>query len=422
MAGRQAGSAGAEQAATYVADRFLEYGLIPVGQPYDGTASQDTPSFFQRFPISYTTFLSVPTLDLQSRQGRVLESLVYRQDFDTLVSPSSRAGRVSGNLVWVKGPDWHDIDLDGKIALQYSSDSVQSQVLQATLHNAEALILIGRQAGRRSSLSKQPLPVTSPLSQTLPVLELTRSGGERLLRVAGWTATDLASFPPAQDLGIDVRLEVALSEPTTVETVNVLGLLPGADPELSKQVFIVGAHYDHVGDGPGATRYTGANDNASGISVLLQIAHLWQQSGYRPKRSVLFAAWGAQEPGEVGSRFYVEHPLLPLNQTVAVVQLDSVGGGRGYFLEAQGDPNREGLVRFTIEASEQWVDGRLTLTRPTGQSDHTPFRDVGIPGLLVTWRESSDENLPEELADPVIPYRLGVTGRMIVLTLMALAG
>jgi hypothetical protein len=91
-------------------------------------------------------------------------------------------------------------------------------------------------------------------------------------------------------------------------------------------------------------------------------------------------------------------------------------------LEAQGDPEREGLLRFTIQASEAWVDGRLTLTRPSLQSDHSPFREVGIPGLLLTWRESSDENLADELADPVEPYRLGVTGRMLALTLMALAG
>jgi Zn-dependent M28 family amino/carboxypeptidase len=191
---------------------------------------------------------------------------------------------------------------------------------------------------------------------------------------------------------------------------------------LSKQAIIVGAHYDHVGDDPDGVRYSGANDNASGVSVLLEIARLWQQTGYRPKRTVVFAAWGAQEPGQVGSGYYLANPLWPLGRTMAVIQLDAVGGGRGYFLEAQGDPSREGLLRFTIEASEAWVDGRLTLTRPLGQSDHSPFREAGIPGLLLTWRESSDENLPDELADPVQAYRLGVTGRMLAITLMALAG
>jgi Zn-dependent M28 family amino/carboxypeptidase len=136
---------------------------------------------------------------------------------------------------------------------------------------------------------------------------------------------------------------------------------------------------------------------------------------------VLFAAWGAQEPGEIGSRYYLEHPVRPLTDTIAVLQLDSVGGGRGYFLEAQGDPNREGFLRFTLQAAEDWVDGRLSLTRPSKKSDHSVFREIGIPAVLLTWRESSEDNLPSELADAVEPYRLGVTGRMTSLTLMALA-
>jgi hypothetical protein len=422
MEGRQAGSQGAELAAGYISERFAEYGLKSSATMIGGSASDRAPPFVQRFPISYTRHLTVPTLELIGSQGNLLAEMLFRQEFAVLVTSSSRGGRVSGDLVWLGSAKNEEIDLDGKIAVQRSSNDLQAQVHWAIRHNASALILLGKKAGQRSALSKQPLPATGPLSQTLPVLELTRKGGERLLRTGGWMIGDLDSFPPAQDLGIDARVNVVLSEPETVLDANVLGLLPGTDPELSKQVIVVGAHYDHVGDDPDDVRYSGANDNASGVSVLLEIARLWQASGYRPKRSVLFAAWGAQEPGQVGSRHYIGDPLVPLDQTVAVVQLDGVGGGRGYFLEAQSDPEREGLLRFTIQASEAWVDGRLTLTRPSLESDHSPFREAGIPGLLLTWREASDENLANELADPVQPYRLGVTGRMLALTLMALSG
>jgi Zn-dependent M28 family amino/carboxypeptidase len=188
---------------------------------------------------------------------------------------------------------------------------------------------------------------------------------------------------------------------------------------LQRQVIILGAHYDHVGDDP-ERRYSGANDNASGIAVLLEIARLWHDTGFRPQRSVLFAAWGAQEPGQVGARYYVEHPTMPLTNTVAVVQLDAVGGGDGFFLELQGTPEQEGLLRFSFQAAERLVDGRLALTKPSGQSDHLPFRERGIPSALVTWRDASEENLPDEIADQVQDYRLGVAGRMVAFALMSI--
>jgi Zn-dependent M28 family amino/carboxypeptidase len=230
-----------------------------------------------------------------------------------------------------------------------------------------------------------------------------------------------------------------------VETANVLGLLPGSDPELKNEIIILGAHYDHVGDDPDALlcsadaaggsghaasttceqvagrRFAGANDNASGVGVLLEMARLWHETGYRPQRSILFAAWGAQEVGELGSSYYVENPAFPLEQTTAMLQLDAVGGGGGYYLEAQGGGNPEALLLFNLKAANDWVDGRLAVRSKSGRSDQVPFREAGIPTLLLTWREASEDNWPVEMADEVEPYRLAVTGRMVTLAVMATA-
>jgi Zn-dependent M28 family amino/carboxypeptidase len=237
-------------------------------------------------------------------------------------------------------------------------------------------------------------------------------------------------------MGLQAHIEIPLAEPQGVDAVNVLGLLPGSDPVLGKRLVILGAHYDHVGDDPGAgtvlcedvgcqpspgRHYAGANDNASGVGVLLEIARLWHEAGYRPRHSVLFAAWGGQEPGELGSRYYVQHPVYPLEYTVAALQLDAVGGGEGYFLEAQGEPERDGLLRFSFVVAEEWLDGRLTLRQPSDRGDHVPFHQAGVPALLLTWRGASEENWPTELADEVQPYRLGVTGRMTALAAMSIA-
>jgi hypothetical protein len=102
--------------------------------------------------------------------------------------------------------------------------------------------------------------------------------------------------------------------------------------------------------------------------------------------------------------------------------MDSVGGGDGYYLGAEGDKQADALLRFTIERVEEIVDGRLALSSAPSRGDPAAFwRGAGIPVLWLKWREASEENWPEMYADQVEPYRLEVTGRMVALTAMALA-
>jgi len=436
LAGRRAGSPGAEAAAAYIAARFGDYGLVPVGQSV---------TFLQPFPITSTTLLSAPRFEIVDENDRTVDALTYRQDFLTLLDEMGGGGTAAGELVWVRDGDYQGMELDGKIALRHPSHGLEIEVARAVEHGAAGLVLIGEQESEEALLARQPLPVEVPLETGIPVLELSRQGYRHLLAVAGQTPASLQDSPPALPLGLKARLEIPLGTPERVETANVLGVLPGSDPVLRQEVIILGAHYDHVGHDPdtlvcpaeasgtggggrdaackrvAGRRYAGANDNASGVGVLLEIARLWHATGYRPQRSVLFAAWGAQELGEIGSTYYVDHPVFPLDKTMASLQLDAVGGGDGYFLEAQGIREQDGLLLFNIMGAADRVDGRLALRGPSGRGDHVPFRNVGIPTLSLTWREASEDNWPVEIADEVEPYRLGVTGRMVTLTLMGLA-
>lgn len=415
LAGRQAGSPGAEAAAAYVADRFAEYGLVPVG---------DEATFLQHFPISYTTLLSTPRLEIMDEGGPNSEAFVYREDFLMPANETGSGGTAADELIWIRDGDYQGMELDGKIALRSPISSVGTEVARAVEHGASGLILVGEKGSKRRLLAKSPLPLEFSPENTIPVLELTRDGYSKLLErsqaVASHTQDSISNSPPALPLGLEALIEIPLRTPETVETVNVLGLLPGSDPVLGQEVIVLGAHYDHVGDDPGR-RYAGANDNASGVRVLLQMARLWHETGYRPKRSVLFAAWGAQEPGELGSSYYVDNPVLPLDKTVAMLQLDAVGGGGGYYLEARGEWEQDGLLLFSMMATEDLIDGRLAIRGQSGESDQAPFHEAGLPILLVAWRGASEDNWPVEIADEVDPYRLGVTGRMVTLALMSIA-
>jgi hypothetical protein len=108
---------------------------------------------------------------------------------------------------------------------------------------------------------------------------------------------------------------------------NVIGVLPGADPSLKDEYVIVSAHYDHEGrrEKGGDRIYNGANDNASGVAAIIELASALGRSQPRPRRTFVFAAFFGEEKGMIGSRYYAMHPVVPLRQTVAQINLEQLG-------------------------------------------------------------------------------------------------
>ncbi|MBT3751292.1 MAG: M28 family peptidase [Bacteroidetes bacterium] len=162
---------------------------------------------------------------------------------------------------------------------------------------------------------------------------------------------------------------------------SVIALLPGSDPELRNEVVIIGGHLDHVG-----ACYEvcpGAQDNASGIAVIMGIAKLLKESGVQLKRSVLFMGLGAEEQGLVGSKEYIESPAFPLSKTFCYLNLDCVGVGPN--LHAGGGENFPGIFAAVKRANNRLVHRQLStsfnanLGRP--RSDAAVFMKAGIPSL-----------------------------------------
>ncbi|MFQ5421526.1 MAG: M28 family metallopeptidase, partial [Anaerolineae bacterium] len=398
-------------------------------------------TFGQRFSISRPVLLAAPRLlafdsngSSDGSSGEPKDALGYRRDFLLVQEGAAGPGEVEADLVWVRGEEYGAVRLAGQIVLRRPTGDLPGEIAQAISHGAAGLILAGNRA-EKALVAKEPLTARPALApeETIPVVEVTEDGLQRLLAAGDYSLRDLNEAPPAMPLDLRVRLEVPISLERTNST-NVLGFLPGADPDLRQEVVIIGAGYDYAGDDPddevclsgGACldlpgfKYPGAND-ASGVGVLLEVARLWQESGYRPARSVLFAAWGAETLGQAGSRFYAAHPAVPLTQTVALVELDAIGGGSGYYLQAQGDPNREAVLRFSIAAAARQIEGRLDLVKSSRSGAQETFRAVGVPAMLVYWKGAAQKSLPADLADKIDSYRLGVTGRAVALTLMMLA-
>ncbi len=136
-------------------------------------------------------------------------------------------------------------------------------------------------------------------------------------------ARAMSSLPP----GTEVRLEAPLKPQQPAYTWNVVGRIPGSDPQLKPEAILLSAHLDHVGEGKpvnGDSIYNGADDDASGVAAVLELARALS-SGPRPRRTVIFAFFGSEENGGFGSTYFREHPPVPLAQVVANLQFEMIG-------------------------------------------------------------------------------------------------
>ena len=190
-----------------------------------------------------------------------------------------------------------------------------------------------------------------------------------------------------------------------VPAYNVIGVLEGSDPILKKENIIIGAHYDHLGRGgegslaskPGEIHH-GADDNASGTAGLIELARLFSVQRSKLKRTLIFIAFGGEEEGLLGSNYYVNHPLAPLTNTVGMINMDMIGrmkdrkliiGGVGTAKEWRGmiEPEKS----FALTLNEDGV----------GPSDHSSFYLKQVPVLFFWTGTHNDYHKPSDTWDKI---------------------
>jgi len=458
--GREAGTPGAELTAAYIAEQFATLGLEPMGDPLaptgtmtealtmttkltstvtgtvtetvTGTVAGTTAitetgrGYLQQFPISHTHLISVPALTLLDDEGTVLHEFVYHDDF------VERAGEglAQGELVWLRGGDLEGLHFGGAVVLQREIDGSAAYGAQLQARGAGGLIVTnGRDSDGLQRTSVRSMS-GSGSEVTIPVFEITHAAFESLLERVRTSERELIAFrSPALPLEIQMRQTLARPPVTKTQTANVLAMLPGSDPDLADEVLLIGAHYDHIGGSPDGLYFPGANQNASGVSTLLEMARVWQATGYRPARSVLFAAWGAQELNGTGVTHYLADPAVPLTRTVGeprivgVIALDSVGGGDGYRLMFHGTKEHDLPIIHRAEASAAELSRRAWREGNTGDGWHEPFNQAGIPTIKFIWDDAEEEfYLLTDTADAIDIDRLATSGEILTLTASWLGG
>ncbi len=233
----------------------------------------------------------------------------------------------------------------------------------------------------------------------------------------------LAAGKPTQPHAIAATVDISLEAKTTaVKVANVVAMLPGSDPLLSKEWIVLSAHYDHIGTveaAPGADRIcNGADDNASGVAAVLEVARRLA-AGPSPKRSVLVLFFSGEEAGLLGSGYYSFHPLVPPGEVVANINLDMVGRSDGSveIIAAVSRDLFDAALDASINLGIQVVPDRNPQKRLLYFVDSYHFARLGVPSLEEFTAMHADYHQPSDEADKIRFDRLAdiveMTARLV---------
>ena len=433
LEGRGTGARGGELAALYAAEQFEALGLKGAGAKG---------SFWQ--PVSLFGVKTDPKTELRISGAKGSESYKFADDFVAFTGAQTDHVSINAGLVFVgygiDAPEqkWNDYkgpaeDYRGKILVMLVNDPPATPA-EPDLFGGRRLTYYGRwtykyeEAARRGAAGALLLhtsesagypwsvvrtsngswrfDIARPANDKTPFLKMrswmTDDSAHRLMQLAGLNLDELRKQAASRDFKpVKLNLTASLdlnSEVKRVEAPNVVAMLPGRDPKLRDQCVVFSAHWDHFGigapDKSGDTIYNGAQDNATGVAALLEIARVLSSlpAAEKPRRSILFLVTTAEEQGLLGSEWYSQHPLVPPAQTAADINLDSLN-----ILGPTNDFVALGAERSSLNAIVQAIarerGNRITPDpRPEQgsfyRSDHFPFAKIGVPSI--SFKEGDD--------------------------------
>jgi len=418
LEGRGTGQRGGDIAAEYLATQFALYGLKPVG---------DSGTYLQRVPMVGITPALETTISLISSKGTTdLKPLEQYVAYDQTQQPQSD---IDADIVYVgygieapeyKWDDYKGTDVRGKVLLMLVNEPPSDDV---NFFKGKALTYYGRwtykyeEAARKGAVGAILIHQTEMASYPWEVVRNSNSGeksylkldGTPKLKVASWVQLEVAKqIAATAGMDIDKMMADARSRdfrPVTLpvklkahmvskirpfESNNVLAMLPGSDSRLKAEAVMYTAHYDHLGvrpDMPGDNIYNGANDNASGCGILLEIARVYSEAASRPRRSILFASVTAEEQGLLGSEYLGKHPPVPAGKVSLDLNYDDVPP-----LGSPEEVEVSGAERTTFYPAIEALAKTFRLNiRPDARpeaghyyrSDHFSLARVGIPAFSV---------------------------------------
>jgi hypothetical protein len=428
LQGRGAGSPGLEKASKYIADQFKRFGLQPAGEKG---------SYWQNFRV---------TTDAKpgSRNELVVTSGVpstLRLNTDYVPLSFSSEGECTGPVVFagygITAPELHYDDYENLqvkdkivVLLRYEPKHFRkdnegqqrrfthhahlvSKAINARNHGARAVILVnGQPDGKQDDKLIRFGSVAGPENAGVLMLHVKNSVANEWFQAAGKSLSSLqrqiesasapASFALPETLRVMARVNIERQQSTVR---NVVGYLPGT----SKEYIVLGAHYDHLGLGNESSLapsqigqvHPGADDNASGTAGLIELARVLSGRRSELARGVVFMAFAGEEIGLLGSAEWVNHPTLPIENAVAMINMDMIGrvNGSRLYIGGTGTGSTFGAMlkeltpayNFKIDFSQ---DGYSA-------SDHTSFVGKSVPVLFFFSGLHGDYHKPSDTWDKI---------------------
>jgi Zn-dependent M28 family amino/carboxypeptidase len=418
LEGRGTGQRGGDIAAQYIATQFALEGLKPAGE--NGT-------FMQRVPLVGVTPL--PQTKFSFVSGGKTKDLRPLEDYVAYNETQQPETDVDAAIVFVgygieapeyKWDDYKGVDVKGKVLLMLVNEPTSDD---QNFFKGRALTYYGRwvykyeEAARKGAVGAILVHKTEMASYPWEVVRNSNSGEKSYLKientpklqVASWVQLDIAKnlvassgqdwgklFMDAQNrdfrsVELSARLKAHMvSKIRPFESNNVVGMLPGSDPRLKDQAVMYTAHYDHLGirpDMPGDNIYNGANDNATGCAIILEIARVYSLVAQKPRRSILIAAVTAEEQGLLGSEYLGKHPPIAAGKIALDLNFDDVPPlGAPEEVEVAGSERTDFYPTVQALAQEFRLSIRPDARPEAGhyyRSDHFSLARVGVPAFSI---------------------------------------
>ncbi|MFH1422820.1 MAG: M28 family peptidase [Planctomycetota bacterium] len=447
LEGRATGEQSIKVASKYIESEYTKYAL----SPYPGQKN-----FFQEVPISKRTISKTPELSLQytNQDNNKQEKFVYNKDYSILFFSGST--ELNTEIVFAgygitapefKYDDYAGIDVKGKAVLvlrytpQYGEENspfkkmcnyafLHTKYKNAIDHGAVAFLLV---TGPKYQEGKDPhlehivsFPVVAKRDDKISnvaAIHISPAMAQKILankkteEIEAKISKELksASFPIKDSL-VSISIKIEAKESTDR---NVISYIEGSDPNLKNELIIIGAHYDHLGKHDNKI-FFGANDNSSGTTCLLEIAEGFSLMKEKPSRSLMFIAFTGEEVGLIGSSYYVQNPLVPLKDTVFMVNIDMVGTGKGSVFIGGGNLHTEIEKICKTASTETGLKANIQKSTAEG-SDHNSFISHNIPALFIVSSTSSDYHTPQDTADKIDFQTMTKVARMVYLITNSIA-
>ena len=419
LEGRGTGARGGDIAAEYIATQFALYGLQPAG---------DNGGYMQKVPMVGIATQDDTTFTLVPDKGEPM-NLHNRADFVAMDETTNTQDEVDAPIVWIgygidapeyNWNDYKDVDVKGKVLLMMVNQPPSDD---PKFFNGKTLTYYGRwtykfeEAARKGAVGVILIHKTDMASYGWNVVRNSWSGERAYLRddpapklkVASWIQLDAAQ-KLAQACGMNLDQMMAAAQTRGFKAVplpaklkahlfskvrpfdvnNVVAKLPGSDPKLKDEAVIYSAHYDHLGivpGMPGDNIYNGAQDNATGCGILLEIARVLALAPQQPKRSIYFASVTAEEQGLRGSEFLGKHPPIPAKEISLDLNYDDVPT-----LGVPQEVNVAGAERTTfyptVESTAKDFGLKIVPDSQPGaghyyRSDHFSLARAGVPAFSI---------------------------------------